>query len=400
MNMAETGGFLALRTCLLSPLPEHEAAAEMLSGAADAILAGDLNLARDLVRRADMPELFEFARRLMGPEDTEVHRRRPVSKPAAVVIKASSRMPTSTEIKALYVRDGWRCRFCGCQVVSNRARSVMRACIPGAIPWTESEGYHGAFFALTASVDHVLPHSAGGGNELQNLVTACWSCQFGRGAYTIEELGLTDPRSRPPVIDGWDGLSRVIGRASAATPLQAAVVEAPTLFASPEEVASAGPEQAATHRAFSSSEAAWLSRLDGNQSTPSRRLIDFLDSCVDIDVSWTLNKVLLARMKVDGNTIEFMAVEPNGDVHIPWSIGGSKELFRGFADKLAEGISGAVAHETPKLWNVAKADKKFLNVLKLLDNSAAVRTALETLNVAMKDSFETSQAAQASIIHE
>ena len=55
------------------------------------------------------------------------------------------------------------------------------------------------------------------------------------------------------------------------------------------------------------SEVEWLSRLDGIQPTPSRRLVGFLDSCSDIDVSWSLNKVLLARMKVEGSTIEFMA---------------------------------------------------------------------------------------------
>ena len=89
-------------------------------------------------------------------------------------------------------------------------------------------------------------------------------------------------------------------------------------------------------------------------------------------------------MKVEANTIEFMAVEPNGDVHVPWSISGRKELFRSFAEKLAEGIPGAAAYETPKLWKVAKADRKSLNVLQLLDSSAAVRAALDILNAAMK----------------
>ena len=87
-------------------------------------------------------------------------------------------------------------------------------------------------------------------------------------------------------------------------------------------------------------------------------------------------------MKVEGSTIEFMAVEPNGDVHIPWSIGGRKDTFRSFAEKLAEGIPGAIAYVTPKQWNVAKVGKKLLNVLQLLDRLAAVRTALKILNAA------------------
>ena len=87
--------------------------------------------------------------------------------------------------------------------------------------------------------------------------------------------------------------------ASAVAALQADVVEAPTPFAPIGEAANAGQVQAAARRAFSSSEAEWLSRLDGIQPTPSRRRVDFLDSCSDIDVSWSLNKVLLARMKVE-----------------------------------------------------------------------------------------------------
>ena len=176
----------------------------------------------------------------MGPDDAAIRRRRPVSNLAAAVTKASSRMPTSAETRALYMRDGWRCRFCGCRVVSNGARSALRACIPGAIPWGGSGGYHGAFFALTASVDHVVPHSAGGGNEPENLVTACWSCQFGRGRYTIEEVGLSDPRCRPPIVDDWDGLCRVVGHASAAIALQADVAEAKTPFAALTETAPVG----------------------------------------------------------------------------------------------------------------------------------------------------------------
>ena len=64
-----------LGTGLVAPPPEHKIAADLLSAAADAIVAGDLKLARDRLRQADMPALFEFARRLMGSVDVEIHRR-------------------------------------------------------------------------------------------------------------------------------------------------------------------------------------------------------------------------------------------------------------------------------------------------------------------------------------
>ena len=77
--MSDPSDFLAPRRCLRAPLPEHEAAADLLADAADAVVAGDLDLARDRLRQADMPALFAFARTLMGPVDPDIHRRRPVS---------------------------------------------------------------------------------------------------------------------------------------------------------------------------------------------------------------------------------------------------------------------------------------------------------------------------------
>jgi len=56
----------------------------------------------------------------------------------------------------------------------------------------------------------VLPHSCGGTNELDNLVVSCAACNYGKMSYRLEELGLSDPRDRPPVPSNWDGLERLI----------------------------------------------------------------------------------------------------------------------------------------------------------------------------------------------
>jgi hypothetical protein len=46
-------------------------------------------------------------------------------------------------------------------------------------------------------------------------------CNFAREHFTLEQLGLADPRSRPPVLDGWDGLTRLCrGAASRGEPIQ------------------------------------------------------------------------------------------------------------------------------------------------------------------------------------
>jgi hypothetical protein len=372
--MSEFEDFLALRNCLLSPLPEHKEAAEMLSGAAGAILAADLDLARNLVRRADMPVLFEHTTLVMSGSDSRIQRRRPIEFPAGKVTKFASRMPSSEATRALFARDGWRCRFCSCHVVPPKIRTAMRAVLPGAIPWSETEGFHGAFFAMSASVDHVVPHSAGGTNDEENLVTACWSCQFGRGAYLLEEVGLRDPRGRPPIKDGWDGLGRLLPQA-APPGVVAAGVSASTNTSIPEDrdVPPPSPKRSRL------SQAEWFASLDAIQPTPSSRLIRFVEGCADLDVSWSLNKVLIVRMTAGGTTVE-LGVQQDGLVEIPWSISGRKDAFRGFAETLAASIPGAIVYETPKLWNVSKLDKRRINVLELLEAAATLRLARECLH--------------------
>ncbi len=370
--MTETGDFLAPRTCLLPPLPEHETAADMLSEAADAILAGDLDLARSLVRRADMPVLFEHTTLVMGGGDPRIQRRRPVEVTAAKIAKITSRMPPGEATKALFARDGWRCRFCDCRVVPPKVRTAMRAALPRAIPWSESEGFHGAFFAMSASVDHVVPHSAGGTNEEENLVTACWSCQFGRGAWSLEEVGLLDPRLRPPTKDSWDGLGRLLMRA-APSAVVALTVPSVTIASSPEvrDVPPPFPKRSCL------SDAEWFASLDMIQPTSSSRLIEFVGGCSDLDVSWSLNKVLIVRMTVGGAIFALLGVQRDGLVEIPYIIGGEKNAFKGFAETLAAAIPGAIVYETPKLWIVSKPDKQRVNLLELLEAAAALRSALE-----------------------
>ena len=131
-------------------------------------------------------------------------------------------------------------------------------------------------------------------------------------------------------------------------------------------------------------QAAWLRKLDALEAPPSQRIIDFLDSCADLDVSWSLNKVLLARMRAGGSTVEFLAVEPDGRVQLPWSIDGRKDEFRCFAETLAAGIPGAMVFETPKQWNVGDTDREPLGLLQVLGSTKALRSALEALHAALQ----------------
>ena len=65
---------------------------------------------------------------------------------------------------------------------------------------------------------------------------------------------------------------------------------------------------------------------------------------------------------------------------IPWSIGGKKDAFKGFAETLAAAIPGAIVYKTPKHGVVSKAAKRRLNLVEVLDAAPALRPALETLH--------------------
>ena len=367
--MSDAVDYWALRTCLLAPLPEHAEAARLLSKASKAILSDDLELARNLVRRADMPLLFDRSNLVMSGRDLCIQRRRPIAPSSAPVTKVSSRMPSSAATMALFARDGWRCRFCDCRVIPPKVRAAMRVALPGAIPWSAVEGFHGAFYALSASVDHIVPHSAGGSNDQENLVTACWSCQFGRGAWSLEEVGLSDPRARPPIRDEWDGLTGLVGRATHADMKRVSAAE--TALETRDRSSPAASRTTDTE---------WFASLDAIQPRSSVRLKGFVDSCADLGVTWRLNKVLLVRMEVCGRTLDVVGIQPNGLCEIPWSVDDAKHAFRDFAEKLAASIPGAIFYETPKTWTVSKSGKKRVSVLELLDAAPAMRQGLEVLH--------------------
>ena len=60
-------------------------------------------------------------------------------------------------------RDGFRCVYCG-------------AMAPNVV----------------LHVDHIIPLSRGGTNEIDNLCTACWACNVGKGARIISVKSIGD----------------------------------------------------------------------------------------------------------------------------------------------------------------------------------------------------------------
>lgn len=199
-----------LRVSISAPLPQIFDAARYLDAAVTAHLHGKTALAEELIRSADMPEIYKWLKPLWADSTVHLVTNEKDLKPAlGKELRVKTRMPSGTEKRHIHQRDGHSCRFCGIPVIRTEVRTRMRALYPKALRWGPKElEQHAAFQAMWAQYDHVVPHAKGGTNELENIVLACAACNFGRGSYSLEEVGVADPRGRPPIRTAWDGLER------------------------------------------------------------------------------------------------------------------------------------------------------------------------------------------------
>lgn len=212
----------APRRCLKEPIPEIFEAASRLSEAVDAHLAGDRGRADHLIREADMPPIGDWVLPLLGsdqqfPGRAADVRFRQVSGAPATLPKADripARMPTAAQKADLIALYGYNCAFCGIPLVTAEVRKALTVAYPEAAYWSATGACHAALLCMWLQFDHVLPHSRGGDNSLSNILVTCSGCNYGRTsvgiAYTLEEVGLLDPRLTPPTRTDWDGLQRLL----------------------------------------------------------------------------------------------------------------------------------------------------------------------------------------------
>jgi 5-methylcytosine-specific restriction endonuclease McrA len=110
----------------------------------------------------------------------------------------------------VYRRDGYRCRYCGTRILVAGLLKAFAAKL-NSVAFIKSGGRtqdtQGIFHAFSPVADHVVPHALVGRTDPSNLVTSCPSCNSGKDSFTVEQLGIANPFSRPPVVDDWDGLS-------------------------------------------------------------------------------------------------------------------------------------------------------------------------------------------------
>lgn len=199
-----------MRRSFITPIPEFEIAANLLSEAVDALLRNDISTFTELIRLADIRALRDFSYLICGPINQEIHRQSKNPVYERVAINDMSRMPSKIVEYGVYVRDGWRCRYCSSRVISKIARKKIIESAPEVVRWGRTnDDKHFSLSTLSASLDHVVPFRRGGDNSNENLVTACGTCQFGRNQWLLSEVEIHDPRDFLPILDSWDGLTRM-----------------------------------------------------------------------------------------------------------------------------------------------------------------------------------------------
>jgi hypothetical protein len=95
----------------------------------------------------------------------------------------------------LFARDNYKCRYCSDPVISKKMFKEANSVIGSSfLPLGRTNLTRSGFYLMfVATLDHVTPWSLGGKTDESNLVTSCWSCNYGKANFTVEQIGLWNP---------------------------------------------------------------------------------------------------------------------------------------------------------------------------------------------------------------
>lgn len=194
--------------CLVQYPKEFDAQIDLVAQALDAV-ADNPSLARELVLKVDSESMkrwyIDVALRsgywraehsgMKGVEEKSATPRATISK---------------HQLDELFKRDNWRCGYCGIRVGGRREnfeKFAKAIDLPELVAGNTDPTRHGIRLILQASHDHIQPLNQGGSNNQDNLVTSCWSCQFGKGDHSLEALAMKKPiRGKWEPYENWNGL--------------------------------------------------------------------------------------------------------------------------------------------------------------------------------------------------
>ena len=204
-----------MRDCLLEPIPEIFEAAALLKAGLHFHLKGQHPDARSCFRSANMNVVRNWTEALWGKKNPDIHFKVDLSQKGHPILnkidRVPLRMPNSAEKKAIIERDGYNCRFYTIPVISPEIRKILATLYPEDIQWgRKNTEQHAAFQCMWLQFDHVLPHSRGGNNDLDNILITCAPCNFGRMDNMLSEMKLNDPRDNEFKKSYWCGLESLV----------------------------------------------------------------------------------------------------------------------------------------------------------------------------------------------
>ena len=205
--------FWAPRKCFIVPPKEADLAANLLLQAVDAYNANDFQTTKEKIIEADFPVLEEWRYKVSGAYNQEIHRIRNIDNTPPIIPeekRPKPRMPSAKTQKLLIERDGYRCLYCNIQLIVPEIFKKLKTTFPDEARWGRSNiDRHGALNVFWLTFDHVIPHSRGGGNEIENCVVSCQTCNCGKSENLLEEIGLIDPRTHTYPTSSWNGLTHM-----------------------------------------------------------------------------------------------------------------------------------------------------------------------------------------------
>jgi hypothetical protein len=129
----------------------------------------------------------------------------------------------------------------------------------------------------------------------------------------------------------------------------------------------------------------FFAALDQVRHGISDRLVEFLESCADLQLTWEVRRTLITRMIIGEFKVVPFVVDSEGRVDTAYTP--NKELTKGYIQKLANAIPGAVARETTKYRTMQK-NGHLVYVWDMLDHKDGARAALEELNRTLREAAD------------
>lgn len=195
-----------------SPLPKPQwmnDEVEIFIKASESFLAKNKSECLDLLSQIRSKEITDWY--IEHGQMSGRHRKIQINIPPLPIIEISQRDSVRSPAmiqNEVFLRDSYHCRYCGGKLISQEfIRKFIKNLDSPLFKRGETNlTTHGIIHITWPVADHVTPWNKGGKTNLDNLVSSCAPCNYGKDGYTIEQLGIDNPFKRAPNKSEWDGL--------------------------------------------------------------------------------------------------------------------------------------------------------------------------------------------------